>query len=159
MKDLSDSVSVSISIDLLLLAQSQDLGYLMEDLSVIHDSSKELRTRSGGKDGYILERVDTDRLGHGHGTDPVDAMNSILGVGNVLGIMMVRVTVGHGRDARDVDLEIFAVSGKGCCAGSQGIADVPFIRETVAIGIDIRGPARLPIGTYSCKNGLVSFNK
>lgn len=138
---------------LLLLAQSQDLSNLVEDLRVVHDTRKELRAGSGGKDGHILQRVDTDRLGHGQGADLVNSMNIIIGVTDKLGIMVVRVTVGHGRDTLsiDVDLEIFTVSGEGSCAGSQGVADVPFIRETVAIGIDIRGPARLLVSTCSCK--------
>lgn len=59
--------------------------------------------------------------------------------------MVVRVALSDGGDTStiDVDLEVLVVGRETSSAGSQGIADIPFIREAVAVGVDVGRPARV----------------
>lgn len=126
----------------LLLAQSQNLS--QEHLGIIHDTGNELRARFRRKDGHILERVDSDWFNNAHGAGLEDTMGGILGIGDKLGVVVVRVAIGNGGDTLSVhvDLEILAVGRESCSSCSsccQGIKDVPFVGETITVSVYIRG--------------------
>lgn len=121
----------------------------MEDLGVVLDAGKQVGTGTGSKDGDILEGVDTDLLVGAHGSALVDSVGVRDGVGLVDLVVVVGGGADNGRDtgAVDVDLEILAVGWEASSAGSQGVADVPVVGEAITVGIDVRGPARVLIGT------------
>lgn len=130
---------LSDSYFLLLVTQAQDLGNLVEDLGVVVNTSKELRSGARGKEGYILEGVDTDGIADTQSTGLVDSVGCVLRVCYVDLEVVVRVTLGNGGDTGtiDIDLEVLAVGRKTGGTGGQGITDVPIVGEAITVGIDV----------------------
>jgi hypothetical protein len=111
----------------------------VEDLSVIVDTSKEFRSGTRGKEGNILEGVDTDGIGDTNRTRLVDSVGGILRVWLVDLEVMVRVTMSDGgfTGTIDIDLEVLTVGRETGGTGGQGITDVPFVGEAVTVGVDV----------------------